>query len=77
MLLNNGNTEGLFRAAWMDSGAPISIGSYTHGQKWYDAAVQYTGCAGANDTLTCLRTVPYDTLQAYFLTTPSKFSYLV
>lgn len=77
MLLNDGNTEGLFRAAWMDSGAPIPVGSYTHGQKWYDGAVEHTGCAGAADTLECLRTVPYDALVAYFVTTPSKLSYQV
>lgn len=47
MLLNDGNNEGLLRAGWMDSGTPISVGSYTHSQKWCDAAVEKTGCGGA------------------------------
>ena len=30
MLANGGNTEGLFRAAFMMSGSPTSIGDITH-----------------------------------------------
>ncbi|KZP15052.1 alpha beta-hydrolase [Athelia psychrophila] len=75
MLLNDGNTEGLFRAAFSESGAPIPAGSYTHGQKWYDGAVEATNCTAAKDTLECLREADVGVLQAYFETTPSKLSY--
>lgn len=77
MLLNGGNNEGLFRAAFCESGAPLPVGSYTHGQKWYDGAVQATNCTAANDTLECLREADVEILQAYFATTPSELSYEV
>ncbi|KAF7976505.1 hypothetical protein HWV62_6309 [Athelia sp. TMB] len=75
MLINDGNTEGLFRAAFSQSGSPIPVGSYTHAQKWYDGAVAATNCTSASDTLACLRAAPYEALQGYFLTTPRKLSY--
>ncbi|KZP03691.1 carotenoid ester lipase precursor [Athelia psychrophila] len=75
MLLNGGDNEGLFRAAWSMSGGPLPVGSYTHGQKWYDSAVAATNCTNTTDTLACLRAAPVDALQAYFLTTPSQESY--
>lgn len=77
MVTNGGNTESLFRAAFMDAGSPIPAGSYKHGQKWYDIIVQGTGCAGKPDTLACLRAVPIDDLMAVIRTTPNKASYEV
>ncbi|KAI0345568.1 carotenoid ester lipase precursor [Trametopsis cervina] len=64
LLANNGNTEGLFRGAYMESGAPIPVGDIANGQSGYDQIVQKTGCAGSADTLQCLRQVPYATLKA-------------
>jgi len=61
MVLNNGNNEGLFRAAVMESGSPAPFGDITKGQVYYDMMVEKTGCKGARDTLDCLRKVPYDT----------------
>ncbi|KAJ7505885.1 Alpha/Beta hydrolase protein [Mycena galericulata] len=75
MLANGGNTEGLFRAAFMESGSPIPVGSIDNGQKYYDAIVDQTGCSGAADTLACLRTVPYATLKAAQNASPGIFSY--
>ncbi|KZP15031.1 alpha/beta-hydrolase [Athelia psychrophila] len=75
LVLNNGDTEGLFRAAWSMSGAPWPAGSYTHGQKWYNGAVAATNCTGATDTLQCLRDADVGALHDYFSTTPSKGSY--
>ena len=64
MLANGGNTEGLFRGAFMQSGSPIPVGDVSHGQPSYDALVRETGCAGAGDTLQCLREVPFESLMA-------------
>ncbi|KAG0697428.1 Alpha/Beta hydrolase protein [Suillus ampliporus] len=61
MVSNGGNTEGLFRAAWMQSGFPLSLGDITRGQAHYDFMVNTTGCRNAPDTLQCLREVPYET----------------
>jgi len=39
MLAEGDNTEGLFRAAFMESGAPIPVGDVTKGQVYYDNVV--------------------------------------
>ncbi|KAF4589937.1 hypothetical protein EYR38_009232 [Pleurotus pulmonarius] len=63
MVANNGNHEGLFRGAFMQSGSPIPVGDISHGQTYYDAIVAETGCSSASDTLACLRSVPYAALK--------------
>ncbi|KAH7885008.1 Alpha/Beta hydrolase protein [Phlebopus sp. FC_14] len=75
MVTNGGDAEGLFRAAFMQSGSPIPVGDITHGQKYYDAIVDETGCSGSPDTLQCLREVPYDILLGAVNKSPSISSY--
>ncbi|KAH9970734.1 carotenoid ester lipase precursor [Lactifluus volemus] len=75
MVANDGNSDGLFRAAFMQSGSPPSTGDITLGQPFYDDLVNSTGCSGSSDTLSCLRTVPYLTLKAAVDSTPSLFDY--
>ncbi|KXN87213.1 Lipase 1 [Leucoagaricus sp. SymC.cos] len=75
MLANNGNTEGLFRAAFMQSGSPLPVGDITNGQELYDTIVAETGCSGSADTLDCLRNLPYDTLKAAIDKSPGIFDY--
>ncbi|KAN0142053.1 Alpha/Beta hydrolase fold [Lactarius tabidus] len=75
MVTNGGNTEGLFRAAFMQSGSPTPTSDITAGQPYYDFLVESTGCSGSSDTLECLRETPYDTLKAAVNKTPSVFSY--
>ena len=36
MLVNGGNTEGLFRGAFMESGSPLPLGDITHVGVYYD-----------------------------------------
>lgn len=74
MLTNGGNTEGLFRGAFMQSGSPTPVGDITNGQPDYDALVKNAGCSGSSDTLGCLRTVPSGTLQSAVDMSPSIFS---
>ena len=74
MLTNGGDTEGLFRGAFMLSGSPIPVGDITDGQHDYDTLVAETGCSGAADTLQCLREVPFDTLKAAVDKSPGLFS---
>ncbi|KAI0088623.1 carotenoid ester lipase precursor [Irpex rosettiformis] len=64
LVANNGDNEGLFRGAFMESGSTIPVGDLTGGQNEYDAIVQKTGCSGSADTLECLRQAPYSTLKA-------------
>lgn len=77
MLANGGNTEGLFRAGFMQSGSPIPVGDITNGQEYYDALVTQTGCSGSTDTLACLRKAPYPLLKAAINNSPSIFAYQV
>ncbi|KAI0804500.1 carotenoid ester lipase precursor [Irpex lacteus] len=76
MLANGGDTEGLFRGAFMHSGSPIPFGDISHGQRTYDQLVAYAGCQNASDTLQCLREAPYDVLKAGMNASPSLFSRL-
>ncbi|SRR5260221_8803475 len=77
MVLNNGNNEGLFRAAVMQSGSPGPFGDIEHGQVFYDFMVKETGCQGAPDTLECLRKVPYDTYKRATDAAPGIVGYRV
>ncbi len=77
MVANDGNHEGLFRGAFMQSGSPIPVGDITHGQVYYDAIAAETGCSSASDTLACLRSVPYATLKTAVDHTPFIFDYQV
>lgn len=74
MLTNNGDPEGLFRAAIMQSGSPRPVGDSSHGQKYYDELVEGTNCSNATSTLSCLRTADSNTLYAAVNATPSFFS---
>ncbi|THH17257.1 hypothetical protein EW146_g3519 [Bondarzewia mesenterica] len=75
MVTNGGDTEGLFRGAFMESGSPIPVGNISHGQRYYDDIVQETGCSGSSDTLQCLRGVSYSTLKSAMDNSPMVFSY--
>ncbi|KAF8485466.1 carotenoid ester lipase precursor [Gautieria morchelliformis] len=75
MLTNGGNTEGLFRAAFMQSGFPFPVGDITNGQPYYDAIVSGTGCSSAPDTLACLRAADYETLLRLMNESQNIFSY--
>ncbi|TFK70539.1 carotenoid ester lipase precursor [Pluteus cervinus] len=75
LVANNGNNEGLFHAAVMQSGSQTALSDITHGQKYYDFMVSQTGCGNATDTLDCLRGVPYDSFKAAMDKSPGIFDY--
>jgi len=77
MVTNGGDTEGLFRGAFMNSGALLSSGDISLGQQEYDGLVRATGCAGAGDTLECLRQVPFPALKEAVNVSPTWLSYRV
>jgi acetylcholinesterase len=74
MLINGGQTDGLFRGAIMQSGSPPPIGDISHGQIYYDNLVSATNCTNAADKLQCLRLVPAEQLQSAVNASPSFFS---
>ncbi|CAN9203555.1 unnamed protein product [Alternaria alternata] len=63
----NGGNEGLFRAAILESGG--AVGAPLNGTDWYqnmyNNLTESVGCAGAEDTLQCLRDVPYETIAPF------------
>ncbi|KIJ04426.1 hypothetical protein PAXINDRAFT_22286 [Paxillus involutus ATCC 200175] len=75
MVTNDGNPEGLFRAAFMQSGSLLPADDILQGQKYYDALVSETGCSSAPDTLQCLREAPYEALLDAVNQSPSLYSY--
>ncbi|KAL3460501.1 Alpha/Beta hydrolase protein [Aspergillus heterothallicus] len=66
LVANNGDNEGLFRAAIMESGN--AVGPPWNGTDWhqpmYDRIVEEAGCSNSSDTLQCLREVPFEELYA-------------
>lgn len=63
-----GRDDGLFRGAIMESGGSITAGpmNTTSYQGMYDEIVSKTGCGGVEDTLRCLRGVPFEELNSVF-----------
>jgi acetylcholinesterase len=63
----DGENEGLFRAAILESGG--SVGPPLNGTDWYqhlyDNLTAAVGCDGKPDTLQCLREVPFDKIAPY------------
>ena len=79
MVVNNGNQEGLFRGAIMQSGGPIPVGDIDHpsGQEVYDTFVRNAACDNSPDTLECLRSIPYLRLKHAMDISPDFFAYQV
>ena len=77
LVTNNGNQDGLFRGAIMQSGGPIPVGDIENGQRYYDFMVEKTGCGQSADTLDCLRGVQYNTFKKAMDESPNFFAYQV
>jgi hypothetical protein len=77
MVTNNGNTDGLFRAGFMQSGAPFPIGDITGGQPFFDMLVNNTGCSSAKDKLDCLRSVSEEKFQSAVDLSPGIQGFMV
>ena len=79
MFANGGRTDGLFRAAFMESGSASPTGFVDNPflQATFDEVVEGAGCADATDAIECLRTVPASVLKAAMDRTPSFVSFQV
>ncbi|CEF78536.1 unnamed protein product [Fusarium graminearum] len=66
----DGQHDGLFRAAILESGSPVALfGNATTWQGYYDALVKKTGCDASSNSLDCLRELPWETLNNIFNST--------
>ena len=77
MITNGGNTEGLFRAGWMESGSALPSGDFAKLQSTFNFIVSETGCASAFDALECLRGVSAEAITAAMDKTPTFLSFKV
>jgi acetylcholinesterase len=63
----DGENDGLFRAAILESGGPS--GAPLNGTDWYqhmyNNLTSSVGCTNASDTLQCLRNVPFETIAPF------------
>ncbi|KAM5544446.1 hypothetical protein V8D89_002106 [Ganoderma adspersum] len=75
MITNGGDTEGLFRAGWMESGSALPSGNFSKLQPTFDFIVSETGCASAFDALECLRDASADAITAAMDKTPTFLSF--
>ncbi|KAI0681819.1 carotenoid ester lipase precursor [Earliella scabrosa] len=76
MLTNGGNTEGLFRAGWMESGSALPTGDLSKLQGTFDFIASEVGCATAKDALECLREVPMERIVVAQNKTPTFYQTL-
>ncbi|OCH84708.1 carotenoid ester lipase precursor [Obba rivulosa] len=71
MLNNGGDSEGLFSGAWMQSGFPLPLNTYSELQGTYDTLVNQTTCQGSSDSLDCLRRLPFNEVYQAMLAAPA------
>ncbi|KAL2783763.1 Alpha/Beta hydrolase protein [Aspergillus keveii] len=67
LIAYDGQHDGLFRSAILESGSPVA--KYTNAAGWqpyFNALAARTGCGHASDRLECLRHVPWKTLSDIF-----------
>ncbi|KAJ7623882.1 carotenoid ester lipase precursor [Mycena polygramma] len=65
----------LIRGAFLVSGSPITTGSLADGQADYDGLVSVNNCTDAQDTLDCLRRVPFAAFKGTVDKTRNALSY--
>ncbi|KZV67208.1 carotenoid ester lipase precursor [Peniophora sp. CONT] len=78
MLTNGGDTEGLFRAAFMSSGGPLPTGSVEHVQDRWDNFATIAGCGdflGKASVFECLRNASLEDIRAGQDASGSIFGY--
>lgn len=75
LVLNDGDTEGLFSGAIMASGAIMKLKDYHHGQGVFDSIAEEAGCGSASDKVDCLRKVDYQKLYNAVQKQPTFLSY--
>ncbi|EAU81840.2 carotenoid ester lipase [Coprinopsis cinerea okayama7 len=75
LVRNDGDTKGLFHAAFMQSGGPIPWNPIEAGQEPFDTLARDTGCFEASDKIACLRDLPYERFHAAVMKAPDLLGY--
>lgn len=77
MLADGGDTKGLFRGAWMNSGSLFSGADITEEQPTFDFIASSVGCTPGDGALECLRSVPAESIKSAMNNTPTIFGFNV
>lgn len=75
MVLNDGDTEGLFQGAIMASGGVLKVKGGEHEQSTFDFVASECGCGSATDKIACLKEVDYELLYNVAQRIPNFFSF--
>ncbi|KAI0030215.1 carotenoid ester lipase precursor [Vararia minispora EC-137] len=78
MLMNNGDTEGLFRAAFAQSGSPVPTSTVEDNQAVMDIFVDAAGCgheSGSPAVFDCLRKLSLEGIRTAMSATPGLFAF--
>ncbi|TFK62937.1 alpha/beta-hydrolase [Pluteus cervinus] len=75
LVINDGNPQGLFRGAFMESGSPIPLEDITAKQGFFDQLVADTGCTGSANLIACLRALSFEDLSNAIDQTPGLFAF--
>ncbi|KAI0628196.1 carotenoid ester lipase [Trametes polyzona] len=75
MTANGGDTEGLFRAAWMQSGSTLPTRSIRDLQPTFDFIASQVGCGSSTGVLDCLRGVLAESITAAVDKTQTIFTF--
>ncbi|KAH9475726.1 Lipase 1 [Psilocybe cubensis] len=75
LIINDGNPEGLFHAAVMQSGSPYLMLDIADKQPIFDQLVANSGCTGSPDPIACMRAVPFDQFSTAMNLSPNLFSF--
>jgi carboxylesterase type B len=75
LVANDGDNEGLFRAAVGISGGPLKVDGPERQQALFDDMVSYVGCNEASDKIACLRQAPYEKIFAHANTVNNFFGF--
>lgn len=75
LVANEGDNEGLFRAAVGISGGPLAVDGPERQQALFDDLVSYVKCDGASDKIDCLRKAPYSEIFAHANTVNNFFGF--
>ncbi|KAH0593279.1 hypothetical protein MHUMG1_09001 [Metarhizium humberi] len=74
LVANNGDNEGLFRAAMGLSGGPLKVDGPERQQGMFNDMVRFVGCDSAADKINCLRKAPYEKIYQHMQTITRKDS---
>ncbi|KAF9474072.1 carotenoid ester lipase precursor [Pholiota conissans] len=76
LIVNDGNPNGLFHGAFMESGSPEHLRDITTYQPFFDQLVSNTGCTSSADKIACMRAVPFGNISTAINLSPGFLTFM-